>query len=58
MGEWVKWILVGWMAIGPVAMVLIIGIDRKPVTPGAALTSMIISGLIICAIVRYWGACS
>lgn len=49
--NWKQWILVGVMALGALTSVLNVGRERKPLDPGTASLTVLLSGLLIWLIV-------
>ena len=45
--HWSDWVLVVWLAIGAIASVAVVGQPRKPLEPGSAVLSILITGALI-----------
>lgn len=48
---WFDWALAGWLALTAVLSVALIGVPRNPITPGAAIATLLINGAIIAGVV-------
>lgn len=48
------WILIAYLALGAIASVAMVGRRREPITPGAAVLSVLASALFITALC-IWG---
>lgn len=49
--EWQQWVLVAWLAFSALTLVFSIGRERKPLTPGAAVISLLILGALTALVV-------
>lgn len=49
-----KWIIISMFAIGALASIAMIGKERKPTTPAAAIGSVIASCAYIALILIFW----
>lgn len=48
--HWTLWIVVGWFVLSSLALVSQIGKERKPLTAGTAVVSLIMSGALVALI--------
>lgn len=44
---WFDWTLVGWLAFGALATVGLIGVPRKPISPGTAVATVVINAALV-----------
>lgn len=47
---WFDWTLVGWLTFGVLATVALVGVPRKPISPGTAVATLIINGLLVAGV--------
>jgi len=51
---WFAWTLVGWLTLGVVASIAVIGKPRQPVTPGLAVATLVINGFLVWGVGSGW----
>lgn len=49
--NWFDWTLIAWLALGVLSAIALIGKPRKPVTPGVAVTTLLINGALVAGVV-------
>lgn len=49
-----KWIIIGFELLGAIAYTLIIGKERKPITPGESIMRWIVVLIVVGLMLRYW----
>jgi hypothetical protein len=54
MGEALKYIIIGLLALSTMGTIYMVGRPREPIAHGTAVVSFIVNGLIIAAIAVYW----
>lgn len=47
------WVIVGYLIIGAVATVALVGQPRKPIEPGTAAVTVILNGLLVAGLVVF-----
>lgn len=55
MSEFVKWFLVGFLALASLLSISSVGKPRKPTTGGEAATAVFLNALMAVLIVVFWG---
>lgn len=50
---WMHWVIVGYLIIGAVATVALVGEPRKPIEPAVAATTVLLNGLLIAGLVVF-----
>lgn len=50
---WFHWVLVALFALSSIGRILLIGKERKPITPGQAAVGVLVDGLFIIGIIHY-----
>jgi hypothetical protein len=54
-GEVVKWLLIGLLALNVLLVVGHVGKPRGPITRSTAVAAVVMNALVIVAILAYWG---
>jgi hypothetical protein len=49
--NWFDWTLIAWLALGVLSAIALIGKPRKPITPGVAVTTLVINGALAAGVV-------
>lgn len=49
-----KWLIIGFIALGALLTVTLVGKPRKPLTPGAAALTVLVCAVEIVAICIWW----
>ena len=53
--HWFQWFLLANIVIGPIIQIYMIGVERKPITKGTALISVLVSIPMALGVISFWG---
>lgn len=54
MEQLAKYLTLALLVLGVVLKILVIGEPRKPITPNEAVAQLILNGLVVAAILKFW----